>query len=128
MADVLYPAFKASLLTAGIDIEVDDIRIALMKSTYTYNAAHDFMDDVVAEENGRSAALGSKTIALGVFDAADTTITATAAAACNAIIVFKHTGVNATAPVIAYIDYSAFTPAVSQVCNIAFNASGIFAL
>ena len=99
-----------------------------MKSTYTYNAAHDFMDDVVAHENGRSAALASKTLTNGVFDAEDTTITATAADPCNALIVFKHTGNNATAQLIAYIDFAAFTPSASQVCPVPFNASGIFSI
>ncbi len=128
MADVLYPKFKEALLKANVDLENDDIRVALMKSTYNYNAAHDFMDDVVAYENGRSAALASKTLTDGVFDAADTTITATAADPCNAMIVFKHTGSDASAQLIAYIDFSAFTPSVSQVCPVPFNASGIFAL
>jgi hypothetical protein len=128
MADVLYPPYKEAILTAGLNLTSADIRVALMKSTYTYDAAHDFMDDVVANENGRSAALGSKTVALGVFDAADTTVTATASAACNAVIIFYHTGSDATARLIAYIDFTAFTPAASQVCTVSFNASGIFAL
>jgi hypothetical protein len=126
MSDVLYPKFKQDLLSAYLNAA--DVRVALMKSTYAYNAAHDFMDDVVANENGRSGALGSKTFTDGVFDAADTTITATAAAECNAIIVFLHTGSDATARILAYIDFAAFTPSAAQVCNAPFNASGIFAL
>lgn len=128
MADVLFPKFKEALLKSDIDLEVDDIRVALMKSTYSYNSAHAFMNDVATHENGRSAALASKTVTDGTFDAADTTITATDAAACNAIIVFKHTGDNATAAVICYIDFAEFTPSASQVCQVPFHASGIFAL
>lgn len=129
MADVLYPAYKEAILTGGLDLTSSDIRVALIKSTYTYNSAHDFMDDITAgNENGRSAALTSKTVALGVFDAADTTLTATAASACDAIIVFYHTGSDATARLIAYIDFSAFTPSASQVVDVVFNGSGIFSL
>lgn len=129
MADVLYPAYKEAILTGGLNLTSSDIRVALIKSTYTYNSAHDFMDDITAgNENGRSAALGSKTVALGVFDAADTTVTATDATECDAIIVFYHTGSDATARLIAYIDYPPFTPSASQVINIVFNGSGIFAL
>lgn len=128
MSDVLFPKYKEALLQGGVNLSSGDIRVALMKSAYVYDAAHDFMDDVAANENGRSAALASKTFANGVFDAADTTVTATAAAACNAIIVFLHTGSDATARILAYIDFSAFTPSASQVCTIAFNPSGIFAL
>lgn len=126
MADVLYPKFKQDLLNAYLASA--DVRVALMKSTYSYNAAHDFMDDVSTHENGRSAALASKTFTDGVFDAADTTITATAAAACNAVIVFLHTGSNATARILAYIDFSEFTPAASQVIDCQWNASGILAV
>jgi hypothetical protein len=128
MSDVLYPEYKETLLGAGLNLSSSDIRVALIKSTYTYSAAHDFMADVSAHENGRSAALSGKTITDGVFDASDTTITATAAAACNAIIVFLHTGSDATARLIAYIDCAEFTPAASQVVNQNFNASGIFSL
>jgi hypothetical protein len=60
-----------------------------------------------------------------VAGAADTTITATAAVACNALIVFYHTGSDATARLIAYIDTPAsglpVTPAASGVLNIAFD-------
>jgi hypothetical protein len=128
MADVLYPQYKEAILTAGLNLTSSDIRVALMQSAYTYNTAHDFMNDVSASENGRSAALASKTVTAGVFDAADTTVTATSAVACNAIIVFYYTGSDATARLIAYIDFAAFTPSAGQVISVAFNASGIFTL
>lgn len=128
MSDVLYDKFKEKLLGADIDIAADDIRVMLVLSSYSFDAADEFVADLGAVDNGRSAALGSKTITNGVFDAADTSLVATAASACNAIVVFKHTGSDATAPVIAYIDFSAFTPSVSQTVNQVFNASGIFTL
>jgi hypothetical protein len=128
MADVLYPKFKEALLKADVDLENDDIRVALMKSTYTYDAAHDFMDDVTAHENGRSAALTGKTFTNGLFDADNTAIVAAAADPVNAIIVFIHTGDNATARILAYIDRPAFTPAVSQNVPVQWNASGVFSL
>lgn len=129
MADVLYPAYKEAILTAGVNLTSGDIRVALIRSSYTYNVAHDFMDDITTgNENGRSGALTGKTVTGGLFDATDTTITATSAVACDALVVFLHTGVDSTARLIAYIDFAAFTPSVSQVCTITFNASGIFAL
>lgn len=128
MADILFPKYKETILQGGVNLSSGDIRAVLMKSTYVYNAAHDFMDDVVAQENGRSAALASKTFTNGVFDAADTTITATAAAACNAVIIFLHTGSDATARILAYIDFADFTPSAGQVIDVAWNASGIFEL
>lgn len=134
MANVLYDKGREGFLDGSIDWDTDDIRVVLVASAYTFSAAHDFMDDIGANDNGRSAALGSKTVTSGVADAADTTITATAAVACEALVIFKHTGVDATARLIAYIDTPTsglpFTPSASQVVTITWDngANKIFKL
>lgn len=134
MANVLFPSGKEGILNETINLNSGDIRVMLVKSTYTYDAADVFLADLGAVDNGRSAALGSKTFSNGVFDAADTTLTATDAAASNALIVFKHTGADATAKVIAYIDTVTagipFTPAAGGLIFVAWDAgaSKIFAL
>lgn len=134
MANVLYDKGREGFLDGSIDWDTDDIRVALVESTYTFSAAHDFVDDLGTNDNGRSAALGSKTVTSGVADAADTTITATAALACNALVIFKHTGVDATARLIAYIDTPTsglpFTPSAAQVVTITWDngANRIFKL
>ena len=132
MASVLYDKGREGILDRTIDM-TGDVRVMLARTAYTFSAAHDFLDDIGANDNGRSAALGSKTYTSGVFDAADTTLTAIAAAASNAVIVFQHTGVDATARLIAYIDTATglpFTPAASQAVTIAFDngANKIFKL
>jgi hypothetical protein len=68
-----------------------------------------------------------------VFDAADSTLNATAGTASNALIVFIHTGSDATARLVAYIDNAVglpFTPEAAQACPIVWDngASKIFAL
>lgn len=79
MANVLYDKGREGFLDGSIDWDTDDIRVVLVRSSYTFSAAHDFLDDITSgNENGRSAALGSKTVTSGVADAADTTITAAA--------------------------------------------------
>lgn len=135
MANVLYDKGREGFLDGSIDWDTDDIRVMLVRSSYTFSAAHDFVDDITTgNENGRSAALASKTVTSGVADAADTTITATAAAASNALVIFKHTGSDATARLIAYIDTPAsglpFTPSASQVVPITWDngANKIFRL
>lgn len=126
MANALYDKGREGFLDGSIDWDTDDIRVCLVKSAYSFSAAHDFMDDIGANDNGRSAALGSKTVTSGVADAADISLTATAAVACAALVIFKHTGVDATARLIAYIDTPSaglpFTPAASQVVNITWDA------
>lgn len=133
MANVLYDKGREGILDGTIDM-TGDVRACLVESTYTFDAAHDFMADIGTDDNGRSAALGSKTYTAGVFDAADTTITATAANACEALVIFQHTGSDATARLIAYIDTPTaglpFTPSASQVVSITWDngANKIFKL
>jgi hypothetical protein len=133
MANALYDPGREGVLDRTIDM-TGDVRTMLVLSTYTFSAAHKFLSDLGAVDNGRSAALGSKTYASGVFDAADTTLTATAASASKALVVFQHTGSDATARVIAYVDTPIsglpFTPAASQVINITWDngANKIFKL
>jgi len=125
MANQLFNSGREGFLDGTIDWDTGDIRCMFVRSTYTYDATDKFITDIGAVENGRSAALGSKTVTAGVAGAANTTITATAAVATNAIIVFQHTGSDATARLIAYIDTPSaglpFTPSASQVCNINFD-------
>lgn len=134
MANALYDKGREGFLDGSIDWDSGDIRVCLVASAYTFSAAHEFMSDIGANDNGRSAALGSKTVTSGVADAADTTLTATAAVACEALVIFQHTGVDATARLIAYIDTPSaglpFTPSASQVVNITWDsgANKIFKL
>lgn len=135
MASALFDKGREGFLDGSIDWDTGDIRVMLTKTAYTVNlATHNFLTDAVASgDNGRSASLGTKTVTAGVADAADTTITATAASACNALIIYQHTGSDATARMIAYIDTATglpFTPSVSQVVPIAFDngANKIFKL
>lgn len=133
MANVLYDKGREGILDTTIAM-TGDVRVMLVKTAYTFSAAHQFLSDITAgNDNGRSVALATKTYAAGVFDAADTSLTATAAAACNALVLFLHTGVDATARLIAYIDTATglpFTPAASQAVTIAFDngANKIFKL
>jgi len=134
MSNALYDKGREGFLDNTIDWDTGDIRVMLVKSTYTFSAAHDFVDDIGANDNGRSAALGSKTVTSGVADAADTTLTATAADPCNALVIFQHTGLDATARLIAYIDTPSaglpFTPSAGQTVNIGWDngANKIFKL
>jgi hypothetical protein len=133
MANSLYDPGREGFLDGSIDWDTGDIRVMLVKNTYTFSAAHKFIADLGAVDNGRSAALGSKTVTNGVADAADTSLTATAAAASNALVLFQHTGSDATARLICYIDTATglpLTPAAGGTVNIAFDngANKIFKL
>jgi hypothetical protein len=82
------------------------------------------MDDLGTNDNGRSVALTGKTVTGGVADAADTSLTATAAVACNALVVYQYNAADSAARLIAYIDSATglpFTPAASATVNIAWD-------
>lgn len=134
MANVLYDPGREGFLDGSIDWDTGDIRVMLVLSSYAFSAAHKFVSDLGAVDNGRSAALGSKTVTNGVADAADTSLVATAATASKALVIFQHTGTDSTARLIAYIDTPTsglpFTPSAGQTVNIAWDngANRIFKL
>lgn len=125
MANALFDPGREGFLDGSIDWDTGDIRVMLVLSSYSFSAAHKFIADLGAVDNGRSAALGSKTVTSGVADAADTSLVATAATASKALVVFQHTGADATARLIAYIDTPTwglpFTPSAGQTVNIAWD-------
>lgn len=130
----LYDLAREEFLGGTLSWSSDDVRACLVRSAYTFDAAHTSLADLGANDNGRSAALASKTITAGIADAADTSLTATAANACNALVLFQHSGVDATARLVAYIDTVAsgfpLTPGAGQVIAIewANSANRIFKL
>jgi hypothetical protein len=69
MANALFDPGREGFLDGSIDWDTDDIRVMLVKSTYVFSAAHKFVADLGAVDNGRSAALRNKTVTSGVADA-----------------------------------------------------------
>jgi len=127
MANAMYDPGREGFLDGSIDWDTNDMRVMLMKSGYTFSATHKFVSDTTpaSYDNGRSAALASKTVTNGVADAADTTLTATAASASNALIVYQYNAADASARLICYIDTPTsglpFTPSAGQTVNIAWD-------
>jgi hypothetical protein len=134
MANALFSSGREGILDDTIPMNAGDIRAMLVKSTYSFDDNDKFLSDLGAVDNGRTTALQSKTFALGVFDAADISMTCTAAVACNAYIIFYHTGADGTARLIAYIDTPTsglpLTPAAGGTLNIQWDsgANKIFKL
>ncbi len=107
MANAAFPINKKALLDGNIDFLGDDIRVMMVTSGYTYDAGDEFVADIGANilTNGRSPALASKTTTGGVFDAADPTLpTVNSGQTADALILFQHTGSDATARVILFLD------------------------
>ena len=125
MANALFNPGREGILDTTIPM-TGDIRVMLALSSYVFVASHKFLADLGVVDNGRSTALQNKTYTSGVFDADDITLVATAASASGALIVFYHTGSDATARVIAYIETPAsglpMTPSAGQTVNIVWDA------
>lgn len=75
---------------------------------------HDNIDDVPVAARvvtiAAAPALASKSVLLGVADAADVTFTAVTGASVEAIVLFKDTGVETSSRLIAYIDTATGLP------------------
>ena len=105
MASALYDKGRNAFLKADVDMLVDTIKIALLKTTHTPDLAnHDFWDDVSADQVGSSVTLGTKDCTDGVFDAADATFLLVTGVECNYIAMYHDTGTPATSTLIALLD------------------------
>ena len=106
MANALYGKGKEKLLTAAINLSSDTIKVALLTSAYSPNLSTDeFHSAISAYIVGTPQTLGSKTITLGVFDAADITFAAvTAGSTVSRLAIYKDTGLSASSPLLALID------------------------
>jgi hypothetical protein len=139
MATLIYPQGKKAFLEGDIDLIANTIKVVLIDTAdYTYNAAHDNLDDVaVASRVATSGALAGKTVTVSgsnaVFDANDITLTGVTGDQAEALILFVDTGVEATSKLIAYIDsFASGMPVTPNGGNINIvwdnGASKIFAI
>lgn len=99
---------------------------------YTVSDADQFYSQIAAHVVGTPVEITSKTLVNGVFDGADVSSPNFTGNSVEAFWIYrKNAGANTTWRLIAYIDTGVtnlpFTPNGSTV-NLAFNASGIFAL
>lgn len=136
MANAIYPNFKEFLLTAAtnVDIENGDVRAILVDGAdYTYSAAHDFLDDVIAGARvAVSGALTANTVADGVFDTANFTWTAVTGDISEIVIIYIHDGgADNARRLVAYYDTGItgipVTPNGGDI-NVTVHASGWFTL
>lgn len=122
--------------TAAYDLDnntsVDGPYVALIDTgTYTYNVAHDFMNDFTGIV-GTDQRITTPTVLNGTFDGDDLTYTAVTGASVEALGFYRHnSGANTTWPIVAYIDTSVtglpVTPNGGNI-TVTWNASGIFTL
>jgi hypothetical protein len=113
MATALYGKGREGFLAGDIDWDTNTIKAVLVDAAdYTVSIdVDDNLDDIPAGARvATSAALGSKTVTLGVADAADISFTAVTGDVSEAIVLYKDTGTESTSRLIAYIDNATGLP------------------
>lgn len=133
MANAIYPIYKQALLDGLSNIDINDgtVKVALVDTgTYTYSAAHDFLDDLSGVV-GTAQTIANTTVTNGLFDGDNVTFTAVSGNTVEALVIYIDTGVAGTSRLVAYIDTSVtglpVTPNGGDI-TITWNASGIFQL
>ncbi len=121
MANQLYPSARQKFLDGDLDWSAMDFRVLLIDTAdYVFSTAHDFLDDVaVAARVAVSGSLAGKTSTEGVADANDITFALVSGDPCEALILYRHTGVDATSELVAYIDTAANLPVTPVGLDIA---------
>jgi hypothetical protein len=117
MANGVYNRGKFLAATAAVNLGTADLRVLLVKSTYAFDATHNFVADVVAGSQEISAAgyarqtLAGKTVTeddvngFAFLAATDPVFPGMAAGqTIGGMVLFIHTGSDATAQVLAFYD------------------------
>ena len=113
MANALYGLGREGFLGGDIAFDTDNIKAALLDLTdYTPNlTTHQFLSDVPAGARvATSGNLATKTITLGVADAADVTFSAVTGDESEYILIYQDTGVEGTSRLIALVDTATGLP------------------
>lgn len=132
MANGTFAAFRTAALSKQIDLLNDEIRCILIDAAnYTPNLnSHEFLSSVPsAARIVVSQALTGKSVSGGTFDANDVVFSGTSGASAEAVLVYQHTGVDATSRLVAWIDAGStglpLTPNGEDI-TMRWNTAGIF--
>lgn len=113
MANTLYDYSRQRFLEAQINWMTDTIKVILVDTgAYTpQTAVHQYLSDIPTSARiAGPVTLTSKATTGGAADAADCTFTSVTGASIESIIIYADTGVEATSPLIAYIDTATGLP------------------
>ncbi len=113
MTNALYDTGRDAFLNGEIDWVGDDIRGILIDiALYTVNLVTDeFLEDIPAgAREGTITALTGKSSTIGIADASDLTFVTVSGATVEALVLYRHTGSEATGQLICYIDTATGLP------------------
>ena len=104
MANTAYPKGAERILSGAVNLVSAVIKAALVPSTYTYSASHEYLA-VVGSRIGVDQTLANPTVVNGVFDADDVDFGAQApGSTIKAVVLYVDTGNAATSPLLYHFD------------------------
>jgi len=120
MANSLYAKGKEGLLEGLFDLTDNNIKIALVKNTYTVNlSTHEFLSSISEDSVAATTSLlAGKTTASGVFDADNITVEDYGTSGFAYLVLYKDTGVRSTSRLLAYIDTATGLPVAATASPI----------
>ncbi len=124
MSNALYGLGREGFLGGDIDWDADVVKAVMLDvANYTVSIDTDqFLSDIPAAARvATSAALTSKTKALGVANAANVVFSSVSGNSIEAIALYQDTGVEATSRLICYVDTATGLPVTPNGGDINLN-------
>ena len=137
MASYVYNQGLLKIANGTVDYLTDDIRVLVVNQNYTFDKAHDFVNDVVSFEVANSSgtgyerkALANKSVSLvadsAIYDADNVLYTAvTTTQQFGGWVVYKEGATDAARDLIAFIDFNNLVTNGSDI-QININENGLF--
>lgn len=112
MANLMYGKAKQAFFNGDIDVQINQIKILFVDSTYSPNISSDeFVSQIPSSSiKHRSNALSNVTTNLGVLDADDIAVADYPGNAFKALVLYQNSGSDSTSRLIAYIEDSTGLP------------------
>lgn len=106
MSNQLYSAIKEDFLSGQIDLLNVNLRVALVKSSYTVNILnHQYLSDIGSGNiAATSNVLEYVSVTNGILDAENETIENYGTSGFSYLVIYESTGTDNTSRLIAYID------------------------
>lgn len=127
MASGLYKHAEQGFLNGTFNLLTDTLKVVLVNivgpPVYTVDFTNDqFLSAIpLAARISTTSALTSPSITLGVFNAANTQFVGVPVVTCQALVLFKDTGLDTTSPLIGYFDNYTGLPVTGDGGNINLN-------
>lgn len=133
MASLIYDSFMLDLAEGTIDLDLGDLKVALVTSSYTPNkGTHDRFNDVTNQVTGTGyTAGGAATDATLTLDTTnhrlditfDNVTWANSTLTARAAVIYQDTGTSSTSPLIAYVDFGQDVSSTSAAFAVTFSSA-----